>query len=89
MADFDVVRSEAIEKARENFEEACDEDTPLKFRPLRLMAEFMGKLRQSLSESTAWNASMSSPTMTVLLPGIPSCPSGAVRIPFGQAPPHD
>ena len=51
MAEFDVVRSEAIEKAREKFEEACDEDTPLKFRPLRLMAEFMGKLRQSLSDS--------------------------------------
>jgi hypothetical protein len=38
-----------MEKAPENFEDACDDDTPLKFRPL--MAEFMGKLRQSLSDS--------------------------------------
>ncbi len=35
-------------KALESFEEAGDEDTPLKFRPL--MAEFVGKLRQSLSD---------------------------------------
>jgi hypothetical protein len=40
------MRSKAMEKALENFEEACDEDTPLKVRPL--MVEFMGKLRQSL-----------------------------------------
>jgi hypothetical protein len=51
VADQHVVRSEAMEKALDNFEEACDEDTPLNFRPL--MAEFimMGKLRQSLSDS--------------------------------------
>ncbi len=43
------MRSEAMEKALENFEEVCDLDTPLKFRPL--MAEFMRKLRQRLSDS--------------------------------------
>ncbi len=48
MAELHVVRSEAMEKALENFEKACDENNPLKFRPL--MAEFMGKLRQSLSD---------------------------------------
>jgi hypothetical protein len=37
-----------MEKALDNFEEACDEDTPLKFCPL--MAEFNGKLRQRLSD---------------------------------------
>jgi hypothetical protein len=46
VAELHVVRSKSIEKALENFEEACDEDTPLKFRPL--MAELMGKLRRSL-----------------------------------------
>jgi hypothetical protein len=44
-----VVRPKAMEKALENFEEACDEDTLLKLRPL--MAEFVGKLRWSLSDS--------------------------------------
>ena len=49
VAELHVVRSEAMEKALENFEEACDMDTSLKFRPL--MAEFMGIFRQSLSDS--------------------------------------
>ncbi len=49
VAELHVVRWEAMEKALENFEEACDEDTPLKFRPL--MAKFMGKLCQSISYS--------------------------------------
>ena len=40
--------STATDEAPENFEEACDEKTPLKFHPL--MAEFMGKLHQSLSD---------------------------------------
>ncbi len=49
VAELHVVRLEATEKALNNFEEACDLDTPLKVRPL--MAEFMGKPRQSLSDS--------------------------------------
>jgi hypothetical protein len=47
VAELHVVRLKAMNKALENIEEACDEDILLKFRPL--MAEFMGKLRQSLS----------------------------------------
>ena len=47
VADLNVVRSEEIEEILENFEEVCDLDTPLNFRPL--MAEFMGKLRRRLS----------------------------------------
>jgi hypothetical protein len=47
VAELHVVRSEAMEKALENFEGACDLDTPLKFRPLM----FTGKLCQSLSDS--------------------------------------
>jgi hypothetical protein len=45
--ELNVVRSEEIEEILENFEEVCDLDTPMKFRPL--MAEFMGKLRRRLS----------------------------------------
>ena len=45
--ELNVVRSEEIEEILENFEEVCDVDTPLKFRPL--MAKFMGKLRLRLS----------------------------------------
>jgi hypothetical protein len=47
VAELNVVRSEEIEEILENFEEVCDLDTPLKFRPF--MAEFMGKLRRRLS----------------------------------------
>jgi hypothetical protein len=46
VAELHVVSSKAMEKAHENFDEACDEDIPLKFRPV--MAEFMAKLRRSL-----------------------------------------
>jgi hypothetical protein len=46
LAELHDVRLKTMEKALENFEEARDEDTALKFRPL--MAEFMGKLRRSL-----------------------------------------
>ena len=38
-----------MDEALENFQDACDEDTPLNFCPL--MAEFMGKLRRSLADS--------------------------------------
>ncbi len=44
VAELYVVRSEQMEETLENFEEVCDLDTPLQFRPL--MAEFMGKLRR-------------------------------------------
>ncbi len=49
VAELYVVRSEAMEETLKNFEEVCDLDTPLKFRPL--MAEIMGKLRRRLSDS--------------------------------------
>ena len=41
------MRAEEIEEILDNFEEVCDLDTPMKFRPL--MAEFMGKLRRRIS----------------------------------------
>ena len=37
VAELHVVRSEAMEKALENFEDACDEDTPLKPSPCSMM----------------------------------------------------
>ena len=47
--ELNVVRAAEIEEILEEFEEVCDLDTPMKFRPL--MAKFMGKLRQRLSDS--------------------------------------
>jgi hypothetical protein len=86
LAELHGVRSKAIVKALENFEEACDsdEDTPLKFRPL--MAEFM--VRRSLynSKECEYALTESIPMMTVLLPGIPSRPSGAVMLSFQSRP---
>ncbi len=42
-----VVHKTETDEALKNFEDACNEDTPLKFRPF--MAKAVGKLRRSLA----------------------------------------
>jgi hypothetical protein len=46
LADRYVVHAKAMDEALDKFEEQCEQDTPLKFRPL--METPVGKLRRSL-----------------------------------------